>query len=61
MRVSDKVRGAVERRLAAIEASLAGIEGVSVERRGDSIVMHGRRLVARSIADARLRFAGIFR
>ena len=61
MRLSDKVRGAIERRLSTIEAALAGIEGLTIERRGDAIVMRGRRLIKRSIADARLRFAGIFR
>ena len=46
MRLSDRVRSAIERRLTAIEAALAGIEGLAVERRGDTV---------------RLRFAGIFR
>ena len=61
MTFSDKVRGAIERRMAAIEAGLAGIEGVSVERRGDTLRLRGRRLVERSVADARLRFAGLLR
>ena len=61
MRLSDKVRGAIERRLVAIEAGLARIEGISVERRGDAIRLRGRRLVKRSIADVRLRFAGLLR
>ncbi len=58
MRLSDKVRGAIERRLTAIEGALAGIEGLAIERRGDAIRLRGRRLVERSIADVRLRFAG---
>ena len=58
MRLSDRVRGAIERRLRAIENALAGIEGLLVERRGDAILLRGRRLVERSIADVRLRFAG---
>ncbi|MBA3729974.1 MAG: hypothetical protein H0W92_04085 [Sphingomonas sp.] len=58
MRLSDKVRGAVERRLSAIEAALAGIEGLKVERRGDTVRLRGRRLVERSLSDMQLRFAG---
>lgn len=61
MTLGDKVRGAIERRLAAIEAALAGIEGLVIERRGDAIRVRGRKLLERSIADVRLRFAGIFR
>ena len=61
MSLSGRVRSAIERRLSAIEAALGGIEGVAVERRGDMIRLRGRRLVERSISDARLRFAGLFR
>ena len=58
MRLSERVRRAIERRLNTIEAALAGIEGLVVERRRDAIRLRGRRLVERSIADVRLRFAG---
>ncbi len=61
MKLSDKVRGAIEQRLEAIEAELAGIEGLSIERRGDTVRLRGRLLVERSIADMRLRFAGLSR
>lgn len=61
MTLSEKVRGAVERRLRAIEAALAGIDGLQIERRGDTIRMRGRQLVKRSVADVRLRFAGLSR
>ena len=61
MTLSERVRSAIERRLATIAAALDGIEGIDVERRGDTIRLRGRKLVERSLADARLRFAGLFR
>ena len=61
MKLSDRVRGAVERRLRVIEGAVAGIEGVVFERRGDTVRLRGRRLVERSIADLRIRFAGLWR
>ncbi len=61
MNLSERVRHAIERRLDAIAAALDGIEGVAVERRGDTIRLRGRRLVARSMTDLRLRFAGLWR
>lgn len=61
MRLSERVRSAVERRIGAIEAALGGIEGLAVERRGDTIRLRGRGLAQRSIADVRLRFAGLSR
>ena len=61
MTLSQFVRGAIERRLAAIERGLGKIEGLAWSRRGDSIQVRGRQLVRRSIEDARLRFAGLDR
>ena len=61
MSLSDRVRGAIERRLSAIEAALAEVDGIFVERRGDIIRLRGRGLLKRSLADARLRFAGLWR
>jgi hypothetical protein len=58
MGLRGQVRAAVERRLARIEAVLAGLEGVIVERVGDAVRVRGRGLVRRSIDDVRLRFAG---
>ena len=57
MTLSEKVRAAIERRLNAIEAGLARVDGLAVERRGDTIRVRGRRIAMRSIADVRLRFA----
>lgn len=61
MKLSNKVRGAIEQRLGAIEAELAGIEGLSIERRGDTVRLRGRLLVERSVSEMRLRFAGLSR
>ena len=61
MRLSDRVRGAIGRRLAEVERAYAAIEGLLVERRGDAVVVRGRGLMRRSIDDARLRFAGLRR
>ena len=59
MRLSELMRAAVERRLAAVERAYGAIEGLFVERRGDTILVRGRGLMRRSIEDARLRFAGL--
>jgi hypothetical protein len=61
MRLGDMVRAAVERRLGAVERGYAAVEGLLVERRGDTVVVRGRGLLRRSIVDARLRFAGLGR
>lgn len=61
MKMSDKVRRKIEQRLSAIETALADIEGLSIERRGDTVRLRGRLLVERSINDLRLRFAGLSR
>ncbi len=61
MRLGERARHAVERRIDAIEAALAAIEGLAVERSGDTIRLRGRGLAKRSIADVRLRFAGLSR
>jgi hypothetical protein len=61
MRLSDTVRGAIERRLGAVERAWAAIDGLSVERRGNAVVVRGRGLLRRSIEDVRLRFAGLGR
>ena len=61
MRLSDFLRAAVEKRLAAVERAYAAIEGLLVERRGDAVVVRGRGLMRRSIDDARVRFAGLGR
>ncbi len=61
MTLSERVRRAVEARLAGIERALGAIEGLVVERRGDTLRVRGARLVRRSIEDMRLRFAGLGR
>ncbi|HEU4877496.1 MAG TPA: hypothetical protein VFT07_06600 [Sphingomicrobium sp.] len=55
------MRGAIERRLGAVERAWAAIDGLSVERRGNAVVVRGRDLLRRSIEDVRLRFAGLGR
>jgi hypothetical protein len=61
MRLSELVRTAVGRRLVTVERAYGAIEGLLVERRGDAVVVRGRGLARRSIADVRLRFAGLGR
>ncbi len=57
MTVSERARGAVGRRLDAIQRALDGIEGVVVERQGDTLRVRGVQLARRSIDDMRLRLA----
>ena len=61
MKLSETVRDAIERRLGAVARAWAAIDGLSVERRGNAVVVRGRGLLRRSIEDVRLRFAGLGR
>ena len=57
MTLSRMVRSAIERRIVGVERALSGVEGLFVEREGDTLRLRGRRLLRRSIEDVRLRFA----
>jgi hypothetical protein len=61
MTLDQVVRAAIDRRVSAVERSLAAVEGLFVEREEDNIHVRGRRLLGRSIEDMRLRFAGFAR
>ena len=56
MRLMERARAAVERRLRRIELALRAVEGVRVERRGDAI--EARIARRRWLDDPRLRFLG---
>ena len=55
--VGRRAAAAVARRVAVVAERLGAVPGVVVERAGDEVVVSGRGLAARVIADAELRHA----
>lgn len=56
-RLTKRVEAIAERRRRSVEAAWADVQGVTIHREADWLVLSGRGLVRRWLGDARLRFA----